>query len=504
MVTRSSGSSSPSARPSDRPAPGRPVRLIGATLLLALAACDSSTLGGDDDDDTSHVRAINLLSDAGPVQFRLDTASVATPDFRAMTPFVAARTGNMAVSLHAQEPRALADDDDDDDDDDSTIPIGQPVNQAFANERDYTLIAFGTVASPQLTVIPADNHRDDVDDNEVTWQAVHAAPGSPAIDIYLTAPEAGIDTPQLSGTVGLTQHTTDRTLTLEQPPDEDEDTQRVADVTLELRESGTANVLFRSEVRIAEQTRLLLVFGDNDGPGPSGLVVMPFGSATTLVRDANETANIRFVHLGADVPMLDVHSVRSGSGLSIPFADDVSFRGVTTPAAIPVGETNLLAVPSDNPGVFVFLEEFTAAGAGSYTAYGVGKLADIDALVVLDGRRGIATETRFRVLHAAPSLGDDEGFDFYVTRRGEPVDFGEDDEDDDGDQPFFASVVYRAVGTYTPLEEGAYDLHVYLEDTETRTAGPFPIQFTKGENVTLVLENDEAGSLEMQVYNDAS
>ena len=464
--------------------------LLGA-LAVTLTGCDNVL---EDDDETFHVRGINLIGDAGTVQFKLDETVVATVDYAQGSGFTAAAPGSYQVSLATSRPPSLSGDDDSDDDDDS-IPVGEPSSQFFQDDVDYTLIAYGSLQDPAVITLEGSGERDEAPDGKIIWRIVHAAPGIPAVDVYVTAPEAGIPSSQLVRTLTPAGSTEPMELTISDDDDES------IGMTIALRNRDTGELLYTSpKTTVAERERVLFVIVDNEGPGPSAARLVRFsrtGASTLLIGDG-EQASLRFVHASTDTPALDVLIAPT---LTDRLAENVAFRGSSDYRNVRPGEVNLIGVPAGNVGVFVFLEEFNALAGLHYTAYAVGPLAELDAIVVGDDRRGVGTQARFRFLHAAWNAAPDETLDIYLTRRGEPLEFGEGDDDDPA--PRFAGVAYRAVTDYAALEQGEYDAYLTVSGEETILAGPVPIDLVHGSVQTLVLTHSEDGGIELIPVEDS-
>jgi hypothetical protein len=472
----------------------RRVAAIGA-LACVLAGCDKIGDLLDDEDDTFHIRSLNLVEDSPALNFLVDDTNVASAGYGSGSAFSAAHPGNHTISLKAVLPGTL----DEDDDDDDPIVIGGPVVRSFAKDTPYTVIAYGRVENPQVFFVDGWNQRDSVANDKLVLQFTHAAPAVPQVDVYVTLPQAGIATAQQVATLSLTTAGDPMELSLTRAADDlSESSSLTGELTVEIRAAGSTQTLYKSDkIGVGEQSRLLFAIAGNGGPGPSPLklVSMANGSGSTgTYMDTNERAALRFVHVSATTPSLDV---TAGSSFSQPLAQNVGFRQSSGYLNVRAGEVGMIAVPTGNVGVFVFLEEFEANAGATYSAYAIGPLAEVDAVIVADEARRVPTQTSFRFLHAAASLQEEDPLDIYLRSPGEKVDF-----DDDDTTPTYASVPYQTTTTYSTLKEGTFEVYFAYAGTSTVVLGPVTFNVANGGLATLVLLDSETGQLELMPVAD--
>lgn len=466
---------------------------LAGLLALGSAACDN--ILDDDDDETFRVRAVHLIPDVATLRVRLDETAIASLGRLQGSSFTTAAPRNYVLHLEVPRPARLPGGDEEEEDEDPYIPIGDPRPHTFLNGVDYTLIVYGSFQEPEILALEGTAEDGQAPENRIIWRIVHAAPSLPAVDVYLTAPEAGIASPQLVRTLSHTEAIEPQELTI---ADEDDS---FVDLTITLRARDTGELLYTStQSRVSERERALFIITDNDGVGPSParLVRISMGGSASAIFDVDERAEVRFVHVSPDTPALDIHIL---PGQSTPLAQNIAFRGSSDYRAVAPGEVNLIGVQSDNVGVFVLLEEFGATVSQSYTSYAVGPFSQVDSIVLGDDRRPTRAQTRFRFLHAASELLAGGRLDIYLTRRGEPLVFG-DEEGEDDPVPRFSSVAYRTATEYVPFEAGEYDVYVTEEDSETISVGPIPIQTIEGSSHTLVLTHSEDGQVELIPIED--
>jgi Domain of unknown function (DUF4397) len=491
MAMRSSAFSSRLARLSKRALQHAP--LAAAAMLAACGPLDN-------DDPTFHVRGMNLITDSPTVKFYLGDTSVASATYPGGSSWHAGEAGSFNLNLKVIHPVNLNDDEDDDAEE---TAVGTPMTQAFEENKDYTVFAYGTLADPKLFVIDSTGQRDAPDDNLVVYQVANVAPNVQGVDVYVTAPMAGIDSAQLVATLTPGQISNPQTLTVEADPDAiDEDETRSVELTFELRVAGTNQTIYTSNTLTAvEQSRVVLVVADNIDAGPSPAKLMLLGSdgSTSTFVDEDDQARLRFVNVSKDSPALDVVV----GSFQNPIAQAVGFRGQSPYSLTNTGEIGLIASATGNSESFAFIEEFTASPDQSYTAYAIGAGTDIDAFVLAEDPRSIPTQARFRFLAASPAL-EDELLDIYVLAPGKTIQFPDDNSSTTDTAPAFSDVAYRTNTNYLTLEGTSYDVYFAIADTENIVSGPVRVDIPNGANQTLVLTDIESGALELIPVSDTS
>lgn len=465
---------------------------LRACALIFLGGCN---IGSDlnDDEQTFHIRCVNLIEDSATVNVLIGDTTIASVDYGGGSAFSAGHAGENQASFKVVLPATF----DSEDDDDDPVAIGQPQLRTFLKDTPYTLIAYGSLARPEMFFVEGLNQADSVAEDKVVLQFAHAATNAGQMDVYITLPQAGISASQYVTTLSMTEASAPLELTLTRDPDDlDEDSSLSGDLTVELRAVGSSQTIFKSNaVTISEQVRVLFTVANNVAPGPSVVkVVSLINGSTGEILAKTDGAALRFVHSSPDSPSLDVSVA---PGFSEPFAQDIHFRGISNYVNVSAGEVGMIAVPQGSPGSFVFLEEFTAAAGGTYSAYAIGPRPDVDAVVFTDNARSVPTQSRFRFLHAAATLAEQDAVDIYLRLPGEGVDFEDDDT-----LPTFTAVPYRNATSYLTYKEGKYDVYFAHTGTSTIILGPVSFQTHNGDIDTLMLLDDENGTHELMPLSD--
>jgi len=500
MATTSNASSSPSAVRSERTRTRRAgIALVASFAILGLAACDNVL--NDDDEDSFQSRLVNLIEDSPGVQYKIDTTVVSSTGYQSASDLSSARPGSHSVSFQVIRPTSLIKDDDT-----TPIDIGGTFERTFEKDRNYTIVAYGKLDSVQTLVLDQPKDPADVEEEKIELTFANVAPNLPSVEVFITAPEAHINSPESFGVIATGALSTTRTIQLFQRADvTDKDAALFTDLEVELRDPSTGTVLFNSPaIRVGEQTRILLAVTKNIGPGPSTVQMMGLDGVSGMFTDVNDRAALRFVHVSADTPALDIIRPSSTNEL---IAENIGYRDRSPYKLVQDGEVALIAQPSD-PGsaIFLFLEEFSAGAGVSYSAYAVGPLATVDAQVLTDRRRSVPTQSTFRLLHVAPSRKGEDGFDVYVTLPDQVIDF---DSTDDSDTTDDASQFRRATALsylgqmdYITLKPGQYRIRFTATGT-SRVEFDTTVTLEGGGVQTFVFNDDlETGDYELIPVDD--
>jgi hypothetical protein len=439
------------------------------------------------------MRSLKLVEDSPQLAIDLDDTTVHSLKYGGSSGFSAGHPGPHEITFHALLPADL---DDDDDEDETEREVSGSTSYTFLTGTPYTLIAYGTLADIRTYLVEGLNQRDDVDDDKLVLQFTNASPNAGEVDVYITAADAGVTTRQYVDTLALTESSSPLELTLVRDDDDlDDDSTLSTDVVIELMRPGTSQSIYRSDsIPFSEKGRVLLAIANAKGPGttPVQLVTLSGG----VYRNAVDSAALKFVHISHDTPALDV---TVGSGLADPLARNIGFRQSTAYVNIKDGENGMIAVPAGAGSPYVFFEEFTAAGGGSYTAYAMGPASVVDAVVMSADGRSVPTQASFRFVHGAGILETEEPLDLYLRLPGEGVDFADDDT-----VPSVQSLAYQNASTYFTLKEGDYDIYFAYAGTSTIVLGPRSFHVANGDVTSFVLLDDENGNLELMPVSDAA
>jgi Domain of unknown function (DUF4397) len=151
-------------------------------LLTLLLAATALTAACDDDDNTgpegeARVRVVHASPDAPNVDVLLDENEVLSDvAYLEASDYLEASAGGHNVKVNAA----------------GTATTVIDTNVTLADGADYTVIAAGLAAEITPIVLLDDNSTPEAGNARV--RAIHGAPGAPAVDVYVTAPGADIET----------------------------------------------------------------------------------------------------------------------------------------------------------------------------------------------------------------------------------------------------------------------------------------------------------------------
>jgi hypothetical protein len=174
----------------------------------------------------------------------------------------------------------------------------------------------------------------------------------------------------------------------------------------------------------------------------SAVLVLALALTTTALA-ADGKARVRVVHASPDAPAVDVW-VNGAVAFS-----NAPFKGITNYASLDPASYQVKVTPTGASTPVVIDATLDLAADTDYTVVAVGKLADIEPLVLVDNNATPAAgKAHVRFVHASP---DAPAVDIAV--KGGPV--------------LFSNVPFKGVGDYLPVDAGTYDLEVRLAGTTT-------------------------------------
>jgi hypothetical protein len=475
------------------------VRMRYLLPLLLVSIALTSCLGQST--ATTHIRGVNLVTDSPALGFQIDTTVVATASYGGMTSLAAAHPGShtlqaagvIASDLVTQPTIAYT-------------PFGTPITQTLVDGTSYTVVAYGTVADPKFITTSSTTLTNAVADNTFSYQVINAAPGGPPVDVYITAPEAGVATATKVGSLTFGQSTSETSLTIAVPAGQiNTGATLSANVTIELRNATTgASVIAPNTITIAEQNHVLFVVADNIGPGATpvtiDVLIGATGAGASGIQIANPTdhAELAFANVSPDSPPF---KVIGGLSLQDTLAASVAFGQKSPYALVTAGTAGTIASPASNPTVLTFIASFASSPDGSYTEYAVGPFVSVAGVVLSDDRRTVPTQGEFRILNAAVSLQFGPAVDIYYTPHGAALDITA--ANTSRPAPTFTGLAYKSATAYTQLVGGVYDVHIANTGTSDIILGPVALTVQNGSNSTYVLTNAlPSNSLVLQKFND--
>jgi hypothetical protein len=302
---------------------------------------------------------------------------------------------------------------------------------------------------------------------------VHAAPASPSMDIYLTAPGAVLSAANPIGTAVFNQHVAPSTFA-------------PGDYQLSLTEVGNPlNVFFASRTiaLLAGQSNFFVIA--DAGDDSNEVVVTRATNGTQVLVDVNAPSSQRMINGVTDAQPRDVFL---DGDFAAPYFAAVPYAAPTARVPIAPGDRKLSVTPAGNSGVIEIEATNTVDSGVSYTGLIAGASGALLLTRVAENRRRVLGEARLRYYDAAaqfPSIG------IALAPSG-------------GQQLGFPVVLVNgASAEELPLAPGAYDLTVYISGSTTPVLGPMTITVaSEGIYSILFLNGPTAETASAVLFDD--
>jgi hypothetical protein len=478
----------------------RALRLLMPVVFVGLALSLSSCLGSSNN-NVNNVRMVNLVTDSPDLEFTIDTVDVSEAQYGDMTVLTAAHPGSHELQVAAVTPSNLV-----------TLPLqtytpyGTPQPVTFENGFDYTMVAYGTVASPKFLVVPETHLGDTPLQPDFVYRVIDASEKGPPVDVYITVPEGEtpdgvlVANPTLIGTLSFGQSTAEQQLTIIMPQGLINTSATLsANVTIELKNHDTgATVIPASTLTLNEQQRLLYVIADNasvaDGSvtDATPLVVDTFiantGAAATgnVFANTDDHAELSFVNVTDTAPAYDIIG---GLNLNSHLADNIAFGEQSAYGAVNSGTAGAIAALASDPSDLQFLVSFTSIPDLSYTEYAIGPIELEAGVVLASDRRFSPTWAEFRFLNAIYTLDFGPGVDIYLTPYGMGLDILATNTA--RPPPTDPDLLYKTATAYEQVVPGRYQVYFAYTGTSNVFLGPEDLQLAPGSITTFVITNNQ-------------
>ena len=436
------------------------IQALFAVSILALAACDSSDDPAVIDAETFNIQVLHASADAPPVNVLIDGSPVLSDvDYKAGSGQLALAAGSYSIAVEGILPGGNA-----------TV-IG-PVSLDFAADTTYSVVALGNVADIEPFVFS--QPRENPSAGNARLAVLHGAPDAPAVDVYVTPPEAILDANsvpvgsfEFKGTIG--------------PAEVPAGNYRIrvtlaGDAETVVYDSGTVALAAGDDFFITALPSTIA------GSSPISLVLLT-GSGAAELPTADTKAALRVFHASPDTPSVEDTAVDVvvNDNFDQPLVPGLEFEGVAGYVFVDPATYNVKVTPAGNSGVIPIDADLTLAAGEAYDVLAVGTLATLEPLVLNDDPRQVNTYAKVRIVHAAPAEAA-ASVDIYVTAPG--VDINNVD-------PTLAAVPFKANTGYIPLPANAETATTYVvtvtpAGTKDAAIGPAEFSFFAGDVVTVV------------------
>ncbi len=313
-----------------------------------------------------------------------------------------------------------------------------PIDLTFDADKIYTVVAIGQVAAGSNAPLEGfvfNQPREAVSASSARLAVMHAAPLAPAVDVYVTAPDADLAASapvgsfEYKGTLGPTEVTAG---------DYQIRVTLAGDPMTVVYDSGTVTLNDGDDLFVAA------VENTTTGASPISLVALT-GSGSVEIADIARPAALRVVHAASDAPAVDV--LADGNIL----VTGLEFPNVTPFLEVPAA-TYLVEVEPTSPVPVdpVITANLTLEAGTKYTALAVGTLGNgtLDARVAADDPRPVSAYAKVRIIHAAEAA---PLVDVYVTAVGADI---------NNEGPAVSDFAFLDNTGFLTLPAGDYDVSV--------------------------------------------
>lgn len=438
------------------------IKTLFAFSIVVLAACDSSDSSPflqESSVETFNLQVLHASADAPLVNVLVDGSSALEGvDYKSGSGQLALEAGSYSIEVEGILPGGNA------------AVIG-PVALDFAADTVYTVVAVGNVADIEPVVFS--QPRQNPSAGSARLAVLHGAPDAPAVDVYVTTPEAVLadSTPvgsfEFKGTIGPAE---------------------VAAGDYRIRVTLAEN----ADAVVYDSGTVTLVAGDdffitavpstNAGSSPISLVLLT-GSGSAEIPTSGTPASLRVFHASPDTPSFDNTAVDVvvNDNFDQPLVPGLEFTQVAGFVSVAPDTYNVKVTPAGNSGVIPIDADLTLAAGGAYDVLAVGTLATLEPLVLNDDPRPVNAYAKVRIVHAAPAAAA-ASVDIYVTAPGTDINDVE---------PTLSAVPFKANTGYIPLPANTETATTYVvtvtpAGTKDAAIGPAEFTFFAGDVVTVV------------------
>ncbi|ATC96623.1 DUF4397 domain-containing protein [Pseudoalteromonas tunicata] len=447
-------------------------KIVRTLSLIALA---TTLVACNDDDDKkveietpppapvvkTYLRVLHASADAPLVNVKVNNNIVVEgADYSVGSTFFELDAASYSVAVDAILP-------------DETATVIGPVDLDLMGNKQYSVVALGTVAKSTLEPLIISRDVTELASGNVRLQVLHGAPDVPQVDVYVTPPDVALsnENPLLSNVAYKTYSDA-----LDVP---------VGDYQVRITLTGQKDVVYDSgTLALGEGTDLLVVAVPNTKTGTSPVMLLAQGKeSTNVIADKNAPSHVRAIHAVADAPAVNLVVDDTITALT-----DVPFKAVSDYLPLSPTSHNFKVEPSAAVGTYVVDADVTLDKSVHYSVFVAGQLADNSqaSWPVVDMPRRVATEAKVRIFHAAPNAPQ---VDLYVTS----------DNDISDDTAAFSNVPFKAETGYVSLKPGTYYVTATVAGTKDAAIGPVMLTFEGGKIYSAAAVESVGGGLPLSL-----
>jgi hypothetical protein len=344
---------------------------------------------------------------------------------------------------------------------DTTAARTWTIAHELAENTGYTIVlteAGGEVV-PVVIEYPA------APTNDAQIVALHAAEGTPALDLYVVAPGVGIAGATPRGTFGPQAQIAPLTL----PSGEYE-------IWLTAAGNPASVVLASGTVALAAGVTTGLIVTSEGGEGTEPLSVLLLGASVAVLYDRDATAELRVINGASDGAPRDV---ALNGQFSPPLFAAVPAGAPTAHVTVPVaGSQPLQVTPAGNPGVLELDQVLSTVPSQRSTLLFAGDPGTFAHVLVPDDGRRFQREAKLRFFNAATQFSD-TFVDFVIVPPG-------------ADPSLYApstALTPPGASASLSLPPGDHDIWLRRTNTTTYLSGPTTITVAAGGIYSILAVN---------------
>ncbi|MEZ9339267.1 DUF4397 domain-containing protein [Vibrio splendidus] len=348
--------------------------------ILAVAMSALFIVGCDNDDKpTTQLQAVHASPDAPLANVLVNSqARWSGVDYAQASGYASVDQGQTTLQVDVQLPG------------DAVATVIPPSQFDLSGDLDYTVMVVGDADgsnNPVEALVVTRPAEGTATSSSLDVQVVHAATGVGDVNLYVTAPNDPLGAPL--STLGYK----DFTDVLNIPAGQYRVRLETVNGSTIAFDSGEITLSGGSELTIAAVPR-----ADSNSASPVKLMVMD-GKGSSLIYDMAETAEVRVGHLVDGAPNVDVY-VNSAQFTPL---DALVFKEVRGFLDLAAGsyDIDIYETATTSP-TFIDVDGLAVFAGMDYSIYAVGTVSplNLEALVIPENRRPVATSAVLNITHA--------------------------------------------------------------------------------------------------------
>ncbi|MGR5318713.1 DUF4397 domain-containing protein [Vibrio sp. DNB22_19_1] len=440
---------------------------VTVVAVLGISACGSDS----DSKDYTYLQAVHASPDAPRANVLLNgNEALSDLDYGSGSGYVRLEEGTYDVAVDVQLLGGQT---------------AEVINAPLYLDDDilYTAFVVGSAADGSVEPLIVTRSEDSMANNQsLDVQVVHAATGVTQVNVFVTTPDADLTNENPVATLAYTQFTN----VLNIPDGEYQirltDSSDAANTPV--FDSGPLTLAPNSNLTVAAINK-----GGSVSESPVKLLVLD-GEGSTIVQNVSNDSmrdfpsaesDVRVGHLVNGAPNVDV----SLDGTTV--LSDVAFKTISTYQTL-ASDSYQVQVDAQGIATPIISADLAFAPGNSYSVYAIGLVSDIEALVVEDNRRSIATSAVLNVTHAAANPAA-ATVDVYLTQS----------QDISSIDPAIANFAYKDSVQNIYVAAGDYYVTVTAPGDKTPVIGPAPLPTLENGMVYQAIAIDDNGGFNLLV-----